>query len=114
MAWSTGARQTGHASASSRLRYVATHLPQSTWPQGTNAVSRPGWRQHGHSAALFVCCMGGGGGGCTVFDGVPMGATIVPKGLPRRSWPDDERDNRAGAGGVNTGSASLLSSRHSP
>ena len=31
-----------------------------------------------------------------VVAGVPMGATIVPKGLPRRSWPDDERDSRAG------------------
>ena len=113
MAWSTGARQTGHASASSRLRYVATHRPHNTWPQGTNAVSRPGWRQHGHSAA-FVDCTGGGGGGCMVVAGVPMGATIVPKGLPRRSWPDDERDNRAGGGGVKTGSSCLSSSRHSP
>ena len=114
MAWSTGARQTGHASASSLLRYVATHRPHNTWPQGTNAVSRPGWRQHGHSAALFV---GGGGGGARGGDcefGVPIGATIVPKGLPRRSWPDDERDNRAGGGGVKTGSASLSSSRHPP
>ena len=100
MAWSTGARQTGHASASSLFKYVATHRPQSTWPQGTNAVSRPGWRQHGHSAALFVCCTGGGGG-CMVVAGVPMGATIVPKGFDR---PDDG-DAMVSVGGVKTGSS---------
>ena len=102
MAWSTGARQTGHASASSRLRYVATHRPHNTWPQGTNAVSRPGWRQHGHSAALFVCCTGGGGGGGCIVLGVPMGATIVPNGLLLR--PDDD-DAMVSVGGVKTGSS---------
>ena len=110
MAWSTGARQTGHASASSRLRYVATHRPHNTWPQGTNAVSRPGWRQHGHSAALFVCCTGGGGG-CMVVAGVPMGATIVPKGLLQS---DDDDAMASLPGGVKTGSSCLSSSRHSP
>ena len=107
MAWRTGARQTGHASASSRLRYVATHRPHNTWPQGTNAVSRPGWRQHGHSAA-FVDCTGGGGGGGGCIDGVPMGATIVPKGFDR---PDDD-DAMVSVGGVKTGSSCLSS--HSP
>ena len=110
MAWSTGARQTGHASASSLFKYVATHRPQSTWPQGTNAVSRPGWRQHGHSAAFVDCTGGGGGGGC--IDGVPMGATIVPKGLLLR--PDDDDAMASLPGGVKTGSASRSSSRHAP
>lgn len=132
MALSTGARQTGHApSESPFLTCAATHVPQRMWPQGTSAVSRPGCRQLGHSAAFAGSAGGGGGannaggasggGGASSGDGalgVPMGATIVPREFLR---PDEALGSRGeglncvdGADtGVKTGSV-LASSRNSP